>query len=56
MKKEYNIIYKFSDVMDVIEAESKEEAQKLADARIESEENPHQDTKCYEVEVEDVEE
>jgi len=55
MKKEYNVTYKFGDVTDVIEAKSQEEAQAIADERLESDNTPHNDTTCYEVEIEEVE-
>ena len=55
MKKEYQVIYKFSDVIDNIEAESKEEAEKIAESRLMSDYNPQNDTTCYDIEVEEVE-
>lgn len=55
-KKEYEVIYKFSDVIDNIEAGSKEEAEQIADERIERDRyNPKDDTSCYEIEVEEME-
>lgn len=51
-KKEYEVIYKFTDVIDNIEAGSKEEAEEIADERISSDRyNPKDDTSCYEIEV-----
>lgn len=56
-KKEYQVIYKFSDVFETIEAGSKEEAEQIADDRVESDRyNPKHDTSCYEIEVEEGEE
>ena len=52
--KEYQVIYKFSDVIQGIEAESLEEAQELADGLLEGEQSPQYDTACYEVEVEEI--
>lgn len=54
-KKEYQVIYKFSDVIDTIEAHSKEEAEQIADERFNSENSPDKDTSCYEIEVEEEE-
>ena len=53
--KEYNVTYKFGDISDVIEAESEEEAQRIADARLEEDNTPVKDAYCYDVEVEKVE-
>ncbi len=53
-KKEYTICYKFSDVIDNIEAESQEEAEQIARDRLESDLTPKNDTYCYEVEAEEV--
>ncbi|KKK77664.1 hypothetical protein LCGC14_2851350 [marine sediment metagenome] len=56
-KKEYEVTYKFSDVFEIIEAGSKEEAEQIADDRVESDRyNPKHDTSCYEIEVEEGEE
>lgn len=52
-KKEYKICYKFSDVMDVIKAKNKEQAKKQAEEKLLSDENPQNDTYCYEIEVEE---
>ncbi len=55
-KKEYQVIYKFSDVIETIEAGSQEEADQIADKRLESGRYPPRDeTSCYEIEVEEVE-
>jgi len=55
-KKEYEVIYKFSDVIETIEAGSKEEAEEIADERIEKDRySPKDDTSCYEIEVEEIE-
>jgi hypothetical protein len=48
--KKYQIIWKFSDVITEIEAESLEEAKQKA----EEETAPKEDTYCYETEVEEV--
>jgi len=56
-KKEYQVIYKFGDVMDTIEADNEGEAKNIADEKLNSLEGyPKEDTKCYEIEVEEVEE
>lgn len=52
--KEYSVIYKFSDVIDTIEAETQEEAERMANEKLLSDYNPQNDTYCYEVEVEEV--
>ena len=57
--KKFEVVYKFSDVIDIIEAETLEEAQQEADRRInegDEEEHPIKDTECYGVEIEEVEE
>ncbi len=54
MKKEFQVIYKFSDVIDTIEAETQLDAEVIANERLESDQTPAQDTRCYEVEVEEV--
>lgn len=54
--KEFEVTYKFSDVIDTIEAETEEEAQKIADERLLTDYNPQQDTTCYEIEVLEIEE
>jgi len=54
-KKHYQIIYKFSDVIDNIEASSQEEAKKIAGKRLTSYAgDPQIETECYEVEVEEM--
>jgi hypothetical protein len=54
--KEYTIIYKFSDVIQTITAETKEEATEKANKLLEDENtDPIGNTDCYEVEVEEVE-
>ena len=55
MKKEYTITYKFSDVIDNIEAESLEEAQKIADERLEDDNSPLEHTYVYDTEIEEIE-
>mgnify|MGYP000054785912 CR=1 FL=1 len=58
VKKEYQIIYKFADVIDNIEAESEEDAKKIADERLNGcnlDYDPKVDTSCYEIEVEEIE-
>ena len=53
-KKEYQVIYKFSDVIETIEANSKEEAKQIADDRVESDRyNPKEETYCYDIEVDE---
>jgi hypothetical protein len=55
--KSFQVIYKFSDVIDTIDAESEDEAQRISDERVNSghlEYDPKTDTECYEVEVEEV--
>jgi len=54
--KEYEIIYKFSDVIEVIKAKDEGEAQNIADERLYSKNNPMTETYCYEIEVEEVKE
>ena len=54
-KKEYEVCYKFSDVIETIEARNQEEADQIADERLEkSKHNPQEDTYCYEIEVEEI--
>ncbi len=53
-KEEYQVYYKFSDVIETIEAKSYEEAEKIANKRIGNKKNnPTEDTYCYEIEVEE---
>ena len=53
-KKEYQIFYKFSDVVETIEAKSKEEAEQIANERINTQKyNIKKETYCYEIEVEE---
>lgn len=53
-KREYQVIYKFSDVIETIEARSKEEAERIAEERIEKHRhNPKEETYCYEIEVDE---
>ena len=55
-KKEYEVYYKFSDVVETIEAGSKEEAEEIADERINNKKyNIENETYCYEIEVEETE-
>ena len=56
IKKEFTITYKFSDIIDNIEAETEEEARRIADERLESDNSPQIDTYCYEAEIEEVKE
>jgi len=54
MKKEFEIIYKFADVIRTIKAENKDEAKNLADIELEKENsNIKEDTYCYEIEVDE---
>lgn len=50
--KEFEIIFKFSDVNMTLKAETKEEALKIADDMIQAGEIK-EDTYCYETEVEE---
>ena len=52
--KDYQAIYKFSDVIETIEAKSLEEAKKIANERLMSDYNPQNDVICYDIEVEEV--
>jgi len=55
-KKEYEVTYKFSDIVNIIKAGSKEEAEEIADKNLDNGKyNPKDDTYCYEIEVEEVE-
>lgn len=54
MKKEFEVTYKFSDVIDNIEAKSKEEAEAIANVRAE-EGSVHSNTDLYEIEVQEIE-
>ena len=51
--KEYTVLYKFSDVIITVEAESKKEAREISDTRLTNDEIK-EDTYCYEVEVEEM--
>ena len=54
--RQFQIIYKFSDVIDNIEAETKEEAERIANERAyngDEETCPSNNTECYEIEVEE---
>lgn len=56
MKKEFQIVYKFSDVITTIEAETQRDAEKKANERLGGHtNNPEQETYCYELEAEEVE-
>ena len=55
MKKEYTITYKFGDIINTLEAENEEEAQKIADELLDKGELQGT-SECYDVEVEEVEE
>ncbi len=55
--KEYQIFYKFSDVIEIIKAKSKEEAEEIADERINTQKhNLKKGTYCCAIEVEEFEE
>ena len=53
-KKEYKVIYKFSDVIETIKAGNKEEAEQIADNRLWSKHTPMKETFCYETEVDEI--
>lgn len=53
-KKIFEATFKFSDVIDIIEAESEEEADRLANERLNSDCNPQNDTTCYDIEIEEI--
>lgn len=55
-KKEYNIIFKFSDVVQTIEAESEEEAQQKGWDILAEDINFIESINCYEIEIEEIEE
>ncbi len=53
-KEEYEVYYKFSDVVETIKAKSYEEAEQIANKRLGSKkDNPKEDTYCYEIEVDE---
>ena len=52
-KKEYEVIYKFSDVIETIKAGNKGEAEQIADNRLWSKDTPMKETFCYEIEVDE---
>ncbi len=52
--KEYEVIYKFADVIECVEANSLEDAKEKADEMLYGDYNPHNDTKCYDIEVEEI--
>lgn len=52
--KEYQLIFKFSDVIVNIDAESKEEAKIRADDMLMSDYNPQNDSVCYDIDIEEV--
>lgn len=54
-KKAFEVIFKFSDVVDTIEAENEEEAERLADEKLKSDCNPQNNTYCYGIEIEEIE-
>src|SRR3990167_4727078 len=57
--KQFQIVYKFADVINNIEAETKEEAERIAQDMLDcgdEEVNPIKDTECFEIEIEEVEE
>ena len=54
MKKEFNVIYVFSEVCDVIEANNRDEAEEIASDRLTSDLSPKNDTECYKIEIEEV--
>jgi hypothetical protein len=51
--KVFKVLYKFSDVSIGIEAETEEEARKIADERLLGEDSPQNDTYCYEMDIEE---
>ena len=51
-KKEYQVTYKFSDVINTLEAESQEEAEKIAQDLLDNNEQQGE-SHCYEIEVEE---
>lgn len=53
-KKSFQIIYKFGDVIDNIEAETIEEAKRIANERLMGDYNPQNDTECYDIEIEEL--
>ncbi len=56
MKKEFEVIFKFADVIQTIEAETEEKARELAHQYFNSDKDPKDDTYCYETEVSEVKE
>ena len=50
-KKEYDVTYKFSDVIQTIKAISQGEAEQIANERLEKNDVIEEDTYCYEIEV-----
>lgn len=55
--KEFQIIYKFSDVIKTIMAETLEEADQIANEYFKSpDEAPIKDTNCYNIEIEEIKE
>jgi len=51
--KEYDVLFKFGDVSITVEADSEEEAREIAEMRLEND-NLKEDSKCYDIEVEEV--
>ena len=58
-EKDYQVIYKFSDVIRTIKATSPEEADRIANSELENisgDDHPISDTNCYDIEIDVVEE
>ena len=53
-KKEYQVFYKFSDVVEIIKATSIEEAEQIAHEKLSKGYSPEKETDCYEVEAEEL--
>jgi len=59
IKKQFQIVYKFADVIDNIEAETLEDATRIANDRAyygDSEQCPIESTECYDIEIEEIKE
>ena len=57
--KQFQIVYKFADVIDKIEAETLEDAERIANDRVcygDSEQCPIESTECYGIEIEEIKE
>jgi len=53
--KEYEVTFKFGDVVITVEAEDEKEAREMAEIRLEND-DLKEDSKCYDIEIEEVEE